>query len=179
MQTAKTPTIKYSWHAGINSGGNLSLMLSVPSGTTADEKEMALAKGISESVKVMREKGYLSPESRFMTSTDLSNDYGFTRQYWEKLLKEGKILYKEAAAGMITTDIWVQGYLSNKETVDRYARNCKSVAAKIKELKSRHGVTTCTDCGADRFEYNKNVSSTNGLCRACGFRIQVAENNGF
>lgn len=179
MQTTRNKTIKYSWHAGVNSGGNLTLMLAIPSGATISEKEKALASGITESVKLMREKGYLSPEARFMTSSDLSNDYGFTRQYWEKLLKEGKILYKEAAAGMITTDIWVQGYLSNKETVDQYARNCKSVAVKIKELKEKHGVTTCTDCGADRFEYSKNVLNTNGLCRACGFRIHVAENNEF
>ncbi|MFA5106765.1 MAG: hypothetical protein WC497_00375 [Patescibacteria group bacterium] len=177
MLKTRTQTRKYSWHAGINSGGNLSLMLTMPAEVTTDEKEKELADGIAESVKLMRDKGYLSPEARFMTSSDLSNDYGFTRQYWEKLLKEGKILYKEAAAGMITTDIWVQGYLGNKEMVDRYARNCKSVAAIIKGLKERYGVTTCTDCGSARFEYNKNATSTNGLCRTCGFRVHVAENN--
>lgn len=169
--------LKYSWHAGINTGGDLSLMLTVHEELTRDQKEKALATGISESVKVMREKGYLQPEARFMTSSDLSSGYGFTRQYWEKLLKEGKILYKQAAGGMITTDIWVQGYLSNKEKVDRYAKNCKTSVRKIIAEKLRHGTIICTDCGENRFEYNKNSANVNGLCRVCGFRVQAAEYN--
>jgi hypothetical protein len=154
-------------------------MLTIPEKVSKDEKIAALASGITESVKAMRSKGYLRlrPETRFMTSTDLSETYGFTRQYWEKLLREGKVLYKETAAGMITTDLWVDGYLDNKEQVNRYARNCKIMATRIKELKERHGTTTCVECDSSRFEYNKNMWNTNGLCRNCGFRIEVAENN--
>lgn len=152
-------------------------MLTVHEELNKDQKEKALATGIAESVKIMRKKGYLKPEARFMTSSDLSSDYGFTRQYWEKLLKEGKILYKQAAGGMITTDIWIQGYLSNKETVDRYARNCKAAVREIISQKLRYGTITCTDCGENRFEYNRNAANVNGLCRACGFRIQATEYN--
>lgn len=179
MSSPENKTIKYSWHAGINSGGSLSLMLTIPKEVSKDEKVSSLASGIAESVKAMRNKGYLRlrPEARFMTSTDLSETYGSTRQYWEKLLKEGKILYKETAGGMITTDLWVDGYLDNKDRVNRYARNCKIMATRIKELKERHGTTTCVECETDRFEFNKNMSNTNGLCRNCGFRIEAAENN--
>lgn len=166
-------TIKYHWHAGINSGGNLSLMLTYPDAKTKWTKEEALAEGIAKSVKAMHDKGFLKPEARFMTSSDLSKEYGFTRQYWEKLLKEGKILYKEASAGMITTDIWVEGYLGDREKVDRYVRNCKSAVAEINEVKGKHGVSKCYHCGEDRLEFNKNTNNISALCRACGFYVHT------
>src|SRR3989338_6816353 len=141
---------------------------------TKGQKEKALAYGIAASVKNMLERGFLTPEARFMSSMDIAEKFGQSRQYWEKLLSEGKIPFKETSAGRITTDLWVQGYLNNKEEVDRYIRDRNKVVAIIIDGKKKHGRITCPNCGEVQFDYNVNYQSINGLCRArCGFRINT------
>lgn len=164
---------KYYWNAHMSSGGTLNLRLHFPDGVTKDEKEQALADGIAQSHKYMLSKGYLLPRSRFMSPKDLSTQYGHSRQYWEKLLKEGKIPYKETSAGMITTDMWVEGYLNNKEAVDEYVRNCKRVLRSIHENGNRRSAVICPSCKEERFEYSLNTHNTNGICRACGFHLNT------
>lgn len=169
---------KFSWHAMTSSGGTLELSLYFPDtrGMTKQLKEKALAAALADSYKFMMSKGYLPPEARFMSSSDLAKEYGKTRQYWEKLLNEGKIPYKETSAGRITTDLWVQGYVNNKEEVDKYIRNCNLILKAVSETKKRSGTVTCSECKESRFEFNVNVNgNTNGICRNCGFHINILQ----
>ena len=109
-----------------------------------------------------------------MSPSDVAKEYGHTRQYWEKLIKEGKIFYKETAAGSITTDLWVNGYLNNKERVDEYVRFKNKVVASIAANDKKWGKTKCPQCGKMEFDFAVNVNNINGVCRAgCGFRINA------
>lgn len=166
---------KFHWHAMVSSGGTLGLDLYFPNkNVTKDEKEKALASALAQSKNFMLSKGYLFPDTSFMSSSDIAKTYGHTRQYWEKLLKEGKIPYKETSAGRITTDIWVQAYLDNKEKVDKYVRDRNKVILLIQKEKDKMGVVECPYCKEKRFDYAVNVNNINGLCRAgCGFRIHT------
>src|SRR3989344_8260894 len=120
-----TDNKKYSWHAGVSSEGTLDLELYFPDNKeiTKEEKERALAEGLHQTKEYMLSKGYLVPDARFMSSSDLAEEYGYTRQYWEKLINQGKIPYKHTSAGRITTDLWVKGYLNNRDKVDEYVKN--------------------------------------------------------
>lgn len=173
----KTPKQKYdySWHSNISSEGTLSLELYFPNkNVTKEQKEMALAESLRQNRNSMLSKGYLPPDTRFMSPTDISEKHGHTRQYWEKLLNEGKIPYKETSAGRISTDLWVQGYLNNKEKVDEYVRLRNKVVAEILSKKPKMGQAVCPNCGELAFDYSVNVDSANGICRArCGFRINT------
>lgn len=165
----------YSWHSNISSEGTLSLDLYFPNkNATKEQKEMALAESLRQNREAMLRQGYLPPDSRFMSSRDVAEEYGHTRQYWEKLISEGKILYKETSAGRITTDLWVQGYLNNREKVDEYIRNRNKVVATIQLLKKKSGKTECPNCKEQEFSFAVNFDSMNGICRAgCGFRINT------
>jgi|SRR3989344_5976213 len=170
---------KFQWHGGFSSSGSLDLSMFFEEGDplTKGQKEKALAYGIAASVKNMLERGFLTPEARFMSSMDIAEKFGQSRQYWEKLLQEGKIPYKETSAGRITTDLWVQGYLDNKEKVDDYVRKVNQAIRNIKSTGKRHDKTACPDCGEDRFEFNTNAGErVNGLCRACSFKINTIIN---
>jgi hypothetical protein len=114
----------------------------------------------------------LVPDARFMSSSDVAEEYGHTRQYWEKLINEGKIPYKETSAGRITTDLWVKGYLNNREKVDEYVRNTNKIIKEIIAGKKSNGKIRCPQCGSAEFDYFINADRVNGICRAgCGFRI--------
>ena len=135
---------------------------------------MALAESIRLNRNTMLSQGYLPPDSRFMSSSDVSEEHGHTRQYWEKLLNEGKIPYKETSAGRITTNLWVQGYLNNREKVDEYIRSRNKIIDNILSQKNKSGRVECPNCGKPDFSYAVNVGSANGICRAgCGFRINT------
>ncbi len=135
---------------------------------------MALAESLRQNRNNMLSRGYLTPSSQFMSSRDVAEEYGHTRQYWEKLLNEGKIPFKESSAGRITTDLWVQGYLNNREVVDRYIRDRNKVVAAILSEQKKHGRTSCPNCGEVKFDYSVGYENINGLCRArCGFRINT------
>lgn len=172
MKKPANGPIKYHWHASVNSGGNLSLLLeNAHEIIEKEDKETALAAGIESAFKFMKEKGYLKAEVRFLSSTDLAREHGYSRQYWEKLLKEGKILYKETGGGMITTDLWVDGYLQKKDEVDRYVRDCKKVVSFILETGKKSGIVRCPRCETENFNFAVNTDNSNGGCRKCGFHI--------
>ncbi len=165
------------WQASVSSEGTLGLDLYFPDEkVTKEEKERALASAIDQSKNVMLSKGYLPPTARFLSSSDMAKEFGFSRQYWEKLLNEGKIPYKETAAGRITTDLWVRGYLDNKEEVDEYIRNVKKVISLIPKDGKTWRKLTCPKCGEESFEYAVNLNNINGICRSgCGFRINTTK----
>jgi hypothetical protein len=171
----KKPKYDYSWHSNVSSEGTLSLDLHFPDkGVTKEQKETALAESLRQNRAEMLRMGYLPPDSRWMSSRDIAEEYGHTRQYWEKLINEGKIPYKETAAGRITTDLWVQGYLDNKEKVDEYVRNRNKIVSTILSQKSKMGKARCPKCGEEEFTYAVNTHSMNGICRAqCGFRVHT------
>ncbi|MBI5412630.1 hypothetical protein HZA43_05725 [Candidatus Peregrinibacteria bacterium] len=125
----------------------------------------------------MNHKGYIPYDAKFLSSRDIAEKYNHTRQYWEKLLNEGKILYKETSAGRITTDLWVNGYLGSKEEVDGYVRNVKKMLKSINESRNHYGPITCAQCGEENFQFNVNAGgSTNGVCRSCNFFIHTINN---
>ena len=168
---------RYTWHANVSSMGTLDLSLYFPQreGWTNEKKEEALALALSDAQGFMLQKGYLPPGSHCLSPRDVAKQYGHTRQYWEKLLKEKKIPYKETAAGMITTDLWVQGYLNNKEEVDKYVRQVNQAIKSIHENKSRHGTMSCPKCTDDNFSFHINTGNINGLCYSCGFRVHTTD----
>ncbi|MGC9602394.1 MAG: hypothetical protein ABSE76_01475 [Minisyncoccia bacterium] len=167
----KEPPLKFYWSATSSSGGTLSMDLSYEGGLTKKQKEALLAEGLKEIYKHMEHQGYIPFNARLMSSRDIAATYGNSRQYWEKLLNEGKILYKETSAGRITTDLWVKGYLGNRDEINGYVLNVRSVFKTIEESGKKSGRVMCPVCKAEKFEYFVNYSHTNGICRACGFRV--------
>ncbi|MCL4524441.1 MAG: hypothetical protein M1453_03240 [Acidobacteria bacterium] len=166
----------FYWHATASSGGNLSLEVGVEELSSKSERVGAIADALKQATKFMEEKGYIPFGARLMSSRDIAEEYGKTRQYWEKLLNEGKILYKETSAGRITTNLWVKGYLGKKAEVDKYVKDVRTVLHRIKESKRRNGSVVCPVCEEDRFEFYVNTgSNTNGICRACGFHVHTSQ----
>jgi len=167
---------KFYWHANTSSGGTLSLGLDLVGQFSKEEKENLLAEGIRACVENMEVQGFIPHNAHIMSSSDLSKRYGKTRQYWEKLLNEGKIHYKETSAGRITTNIWVQGYLEDKENVNKYVRDVKNQLEKIDESTRSQGRVECSVCGEDKFEFAKNGEEyINGVCRSCGFYVHTVK----
>lgn len=173
----EAPT-KFYWSATSNSGGTLSMNLGIDGTATKKQKETILAHALRDAYKHMEKQGYIPFQARLMSSRDIADEYGSTRQYWEKLLNEGKILYKQTAAGRITTDLWVQGYLGDREKVNQYVRNVRQVFKSIEALGKKNGRMTCLVCHAERFEYYANHSHITGLCRACSFRVHATHDYG-
>jgi len=176
MNRIKDSKRKFYWHANTSSGGTLSLSLDCKGIFTKEDKERVLADGICVCAKSMQEKGYIPYDALVMSSGDLARNYGKSRQYWEKLLNEGKIHYKETAAGRITTNLWVQGYLSDRENVNKYVRDVKTVLESITVTNISFGRVVCPVCNEERFEYAVNGDDNiNGICRACGFHIHTTK----
>jgi len=169
--------VKFYWHASTSSGGTLSMSLGFDGELDKRQKEKLLAHGLHEAYRHMEKRGYIPFTARLMSSRDIAEEYGNTRQYWEKLLNEGKILYKETAAGRITTDLWVNGYLSNRDEVNKYVRNVRHVLKTIAETKKRSGSVECPVCQKQRFEYHVNYQQTNGICRVCGLHIHTTNDS--
>lgn len=141
---------------------------------TKKDKELALAQAIKKCQEFMEDKGYIPYDAELMSSRDIAKRYGKTRQYWEKLLNEGKILYKETSAGRITTNLWVQGYLGDKDRVDSYVKNVREVLGNIKEYGRSWGSVVCPVCNKEQFEFHiNNPGSTNGICRSCGLHVHT------
>jgi len=171
---------KYSWHAGVNSEGTLDLELYFPDGAeiTKKQKESILAGTLHSAKEFMLSRGYLSPDAHFLSSSDLEKEYGTSRQYWEKLMSQGKIPYKETSAGRITTNLWVKGYLNNKENVDKYVKSTNKTVDFILSEGKKSGRMICVECKAPEFEYFVNSENIDGLCRAgCGFRIHTSHDS--
>ncbi len=165
---------RFYWHANTSSGGTLSLSLDYEGEASKEQKEMLLAEGIRAVVETMDRNGFIPHSARIMSSSDIAGAYGKTRQYWEKLLNEGKILYKETSAGRITTNLWVDGYLNDRENVNKYVRDVKTVLDTIDKTERTRGRVICPVCNEERFEFNKNGDDyINGICRACGFYVHT------
>jgi hypothetical protein len=167
---------KYYWNIHASSEGTMGLHLHFPFKISKQDKEREIARGLAQAQEFMLTQGYLPPRSEFMSPSDASQRFGKTRQYWEKLLNEGKIPYKETSAGMITTDLWIQGYLNNKEAVDEYVRLRNQAIRDIEADGRRWGKIVCPKCKEKDFDFNVNTNNINGLCRAgCGFRIHTVK----
>jgi hypothetical protein len=165
---------KFYWHANTSSGGTLSLSMDFDGDFSKKEKEEALAEGLRACYENMRQNGFIPFNAKIMSSGDLARTYGKTRQYWEKLLNEGKIHYKETSAGRITTNLWVNGYIENKEKVNKYVKDVKEVLRLIDSKTFRSGTISCPVCSKANFQFNVNYNSnTNGICRSCGFYVHT------
>lgn len=167
---------KIYWHANISSGGTLSIGLDYEGALSKSEKEEIIADVISACHKTMEKEGYIPFSAKMMSSRDISKRFGKSRQYWEKLLSEGKILYKETSAGRITTDLWIQGYIDEKKKVDKYVKDVKKVLRLIEEREFDWDTVNCPVCGENTFNYAVNTGgSTNGICRnpSCDFHIHT------
>ena len=46
-----------------------------------------------------------------MSSRDISAKYGKSRQYWDKIMKQGKIVNYQVSAGRITFDKFVEDFI--------------------------------------------------------------------
>lgn len=176
MTDDKEEKRKFYWHANTSSGGTLSLLMDFPGALTKEEKEGALAQSIAACYEHMKHNGFIPFDAKIMSSGDLALAYGKSRQYWEKLLNEGKIHYKETSAGRITTNLWVQGYLNDKENVNKYVKDVKTVLDTIDRSKKRSGSVQCPACNENRFEFHVNMNDNiNGLCRACRFHVHTTK----
>lgn len=170
---------KFYWHANTSSGGTLSLGVTLEGQFSDKEKKEVLAQAIDQCYENMENNGFIPFDARLMSPRDIANYYGKTRQYWEKLLNEGKILYKETSAGRITTDMWVRGYIGNKEQVDNYVKNVRTVLKEIDTLENKKRPwqkVNCPVCGNSTFEFHVNGDvSVNGICRntGCGFYVHT------
>ncbi|MFH1472915.1 MAG: hypothetical protein ABIF06_00675 [bacterium] len=165
---------KYSYTGHVSSGGTASLHLYFPDAENNEQKKKALAHALAEIHPFMLSKGYIPPGAELMSPTDLANKYGHTRQYWSKLLDEGKIHYKDTSSGRITCDIWVEGYLGNREAVDAYVKRVNQITQGVKESDKKSGRIICPSCGKEAFDYFVNVNNINGVCRAgCGFQVNT------
>ncbi len=179
VETENEKKQKFYWHAGMSSGGTLSLTGSFQGEFSKEQKERELAKAIEQCQEYMENNGYIPYTSQLMSSRDIAQKYGKTRQYWEKLLGEGKILYKETSAGRITTDLWVQGYLDKPEEVNKYVKNVKTILRTINGLDQKERwwqKIDCPACGQHTFDFAVNSNgNTNGVCRnmPCGFHINT------
>lgn len=170
---------KFYWHANTSSGGTLSLGVNFEGEFSKEQKEKVLAEAIEQCKEQMENNGYIPHNAQLMSSRDISDKYGKSRQYWEKLLNEGKILYKETSAGRITTDLWVQGYIGNPEEVNKYVKNVKIVLKTVNDLEHKDRMwrqVECPVCGQNTFSFAVNVGgNTNGVCRnmSCGFHVHT------
>ncbi len=165
--------IKFYWSANTSSGGTLSLSLGYEGELTKKQKEKLLAHGLKEAHAHMEQNGYIPFNARLLSSSDIAQEYGNTRQYWEKLLNEGKILYKETSAGRITTDLWVKGYLGNRDEVNKYVRDVRTLLEAVNVSEKKNGKILCPLCDEEKFEYHLNYANMNGICRNCGFYVHT------
>ncbi|MFA7308853.1 MAG: hypothetical protein WC045_02155 [Patescibacteria group bacterium] len=172
---------QFEWHLRVNtsSTGTANLSLFFPEGATKKEKEAALAAGLDEATQHMLSQGYILPSDRFMSSGDVALKYGKSRQYWEKLLVEGKIPYMETSAGKITTDLWVRGYLDNRSEVDVYVQKSNLAVKRILDELKKHTTELklstdirCPNCEEDGMSCYINRDHFDGMCSSCKFKLR-------
>lgn len=156
----------------ISSSGWLASEVAFPKNGELSSKEQlaALAITTAQLVQIMLEKGIV----RLYSSSDLSNTYGNSRQYWEKLLSEGKLPFQQTSSGRITTNLWVEGYLDSS-TRNSYPREVLEMRRRILSNEQLHGGSRrirCVRCNGP-FEYYYNQGNwINGIC-SCGFRLNT------
>ncbi|KKQ68221.1 MAG: hypothetical protein US89_C0009G0034 [Candidatus Peregrinibacteria bacterium GW2011_GWF2_38_29] len=158
----------------MNSGGRTSFDLLFNGDFSKDEKEKVIADHLAAITGLMLDQGYIG----FLSASDIAEKYGRSRQFWEKLLREGKILYQQTKSGKITTNLWVEAYLRKDEEIEKYVKAMKEMRKVIIKREDRQGVKygpiTCTWCGKETFEYSYNQGrNINGVCRAPGCNFQI------
>ena len=167
--------ITYRFHGNMSNQSTMSLEIIFNDGK--DHKNLqnkALANTINKLLPIMIKKGFLSPEVRFMSPSDVAKEYGSTRQHWEKLINEGRIPSKRTSAGTITTDLWVKGYLGKKERVNEYFRNMRKAIRDIETSGQTGGTIKCPQCKESSFRFAVNQNSNqNGTCSKCDFKINT------
>jgi hypothetical protein len=165
------------YHGMITSDGSASLSYifsdpKIAEKLTDEEKVHILSKVLSNLSKVMLDKGYI----RLQSVSDLSATYGKSRQYWEKLLTSGKIPYHQTAAGKITLNLWVEGYLSGEEYPVHALLARKAIIKKFKENGKSTGIIACPRCKSETLRYHYNQGQhINGLCQNCHFHLDTQE----
>lgn len=58
---------------------------------------------------------YMRDNIEFLSPSDISKKYGKTRQYWEKLMKLGKLWSQQTKAGKITTNKHLEEYFQTRK----------------------------------------------------------------
>jgi len=151
---------------------------------TDDNKRQILAEALAAVSKRMANKGYVKSmrDLELLSASDIATRYGGTKQYWDKLLREGKIPYKKTSSGKITTNVWVEGYLGNKEEVDKYIKAFKAARKSIinnyDQNRKSYGIVRCPYCRNKTLGYNYNRGDhINALCRStdCNFKLDTQD----
>ena len=75
---------KIYWHANTSSGGTLSLGVDLEDRFTRNEKEKIIADAIKACYESMEELGYIPFNAKVMSSRDIAERFGKSRQYWQK-----------------------------------------------------------------------------------------------
>lgn len=164
---------KFRYGALTTSDGSISLDFDFSRGDFSDdEQQRALGLTTALLVRKMFEDGWV----RLLSSSDISKIYGNSRQYWDKLFREGKIPFQKTASGKITTNFWVEGYLDDS-TGETYPKEVLEMRRRIvANERSGSGLkhVPCIRCG-EHFQYNYNQGSNiTGICK-CGFRLDTVE----
>lgn len=56
------------------------------------------------------------PDFKFYACGDIAKKYGKTRQWWHKLMRQGKLKYHQTAAGKITLQKYLDEYFHSKKS---------------------------------------------------------------
>jgi len=62
---------------------------------------------MKEVIKAVHDFMFNDPKWQFMSAGDCAEKYGKSRQYYEKLMRTGKLKYQQTKAGKITTPYWL------------------------------------------------------------------------
>ncbi|MBN2100589.1 TFIIB-type zinc ribbon-containing protein [Candidatus Dojkabacteria bacterium] len=140
---------------------------------TEIEKLRILSKSLEAVSKLMLEKGYI----KFLSTSDISKLYGKSRQYWERLLKEGRLPYQQTSAGKITLNLWVEGFLEGNKNYTSKMNWARSLIIKKHKLTNKDsGFVMCPNCNRKSLGYNYNRGThINASCTRCRFRIDTQE----
>lgn len=165
----------YAFHGTISSSGNLDVIINFtdkkPISSSMQKK--VLAKVIDGAYHKMLNDGTI----RLMSATDVAKMYGNSRQFWEKLISDGKIPYYQTSSGKITTNLWIEGYI-DKSSNNTYPRENLEMRNRVVENEKKPNskpIVPCVRCDQP-FDYNYNQGlNINGICRHCGFKLRTVK----
>lgn len=174
-----------SYHAVTSNAGSASFTIHLDPDKPLTHAHLCayLADTTEQVYRFMLEKNYvpkqLPHDVGFKTPQDIAKEHGSTRQYWEKLFKEGKIPYRATSAGKISTHIWVNAYLKNKKEIDAYTLCLRSLRNTIEKTDRWKGHILCPHCRTPEsfsFHHNKTSHHISGFCSniECRFSVQSA-----
>lgn len=133
----------------------------------ASQKSNALQKSQTAFLTKIIEEGSI----KFMSSLDVAQTYGNSRQYWEKLFSQGKIPYRQTAAARITTNLWVEDYLDGRgeKTYPSLVLNVRRQVSANEENENSRRTIACPKCDIELpyevVDYEKMTLN----CSSCGF----------